>query len=213
MPNGQEPVILNAEPKQIKINIEDPNKPKPQPKFSKKDPPKETFGTKMKHAFLGPDVDKVGDYMLNEYLVPTSKRLLNNASQNFLKKLGDGIQVLLFGKVVNTQNGGVDYTSFYNPKVGNSGQQQNVKAYKLMDAVETFTFPNRTIAQETLEYLRGRIREYGSASVLDYYEYIQAPFDYMMGNKGWINLDNARIITSPEGFQIDLPRPISLKRG
>ena len=210
MADKQEPVILSAEPQQIKINIEDPNKPKP--KFVNRQPGKESFGTKIKHAFLGPDVDKVGDYVLKEYLEPAGKRMLNNASQSILKKIGDGIQVLLFGKVISTQNGGVDYTSFYNPNVG-ANQNGAPKAYKLMDSVDTFTFATRADAQETLDYLRGRIGVYKSASVADYYEHIGAPVDYMMVDRGWINLDNARVITNPSGFIIDLPRPIALKRG
>lgn len=212
MPNGQEPVILSHDPASIKINIQDPNKPKQPQKFVNKLPPKETFGSKMKHAFLGPDVDKVGDYVLKEYLEPAGKRMVNNASQNILKKIGDGIQILLFGKIVNAQNGGVDYTSFYNPNIA-PGNQQPVKAYKLLDAVDTFTFRTHADAQAALDYLRGRISVYRSASVADYYENIGAAVDYMMVDRGWVDLSNARVISTPDGFIIDLPRPIALKRG
>ena len=210
---ADKPVILSSEPSNIKINIEDPNKPKP--KYTKKEPGKEKTSTKLKHAFLGPDVDDVGTYILKEHLEPTGKRMLNNASQSLLKTIGNGIQVLLFGKVVSQQNGGVDYTSFSNPNIGGNNYtgQGQLKAYKVMDAVEVFTFPSRQVAEDALGYLRGRIRTYQSASVSDYYEYIGAPLDYMMVDRGWINLDNARVITTPEGYQIDLPRPISLKRG
>ncbi len=211
--NEQQPVILSQEPGSVKISIEDPTKPKQPAKYKDRLPPKETTSTKLKHAFFGPDVDKVGDFVLEEYLKPAGKRMLNNASQSILKKIGDGIQVLLFGRVISNQNGGVDYTSFYNPNVAPGGQPQAPKAYKLVDAVDTFTFATRHDAEETLSYLRGRIATYKSASVADYYEHIQAPVDYMMVDRGWINLDNARVISNPSGFIIDLPRPIALKRG
>lgn len=213
MPNGEDPVILNHEPNtQIKINIEDPTKPK-KAKFTNQIKAKESVGTKLKHAFLGPDVDDVSNYILKEYLEPTGKRLLNNGAQGLLKHIGNGIQVLLFGKVVNQQNGGVDYTSFYNSNIGPNGQQQQQKSYKVMDAVDTFTM-SRENALETLAYLKGRIKEFGSASVLDYYEHIGAPLDYMMSDRGWKNLDNVQVLPMPgNGFYIDLPRPIYLKRG
>ena len=212
--NGQGPVILSQEPVagNVHINIQDPNKPKSPPKYVNKLPPKETVGTKLKHAFLGPEVDKVGEYVVKEYLEPAGKRMLNNASQNILKKIGDGIQILLFGKIVSTQSGGVDYTSFYNPNIA-PGQQQAPKAYKLLDAVDTFTFRTNADAQAALNYLRGRIATYKSVSVADYYENIGAAVDYMMVDRGWLNLDNARVISTPDGFIIDLPRPILLKRG
>lgn len=209
---NQEPVILSQEPGPVRININDPTKkPSGPPKFKSQKPPKETVGVKLKHAFLGPDVDKVGEYVVKEYLEPAGKRMVNNASQNILKKIGDGIQILLFGKIISTQNGGVDYTSFYNPSIAPG--QQPVKAYKLLDAVDTFTFPTNSAATEVLNYLKGRIRTYGSVSVADYYENIGATVDYMMVDRGWINLESARVISTPDGFIIDLPRPIGLKRG
>lgn len=212
MPNGQDPVILSTEPGHVKINIEDPNKPK-KPKYTQRVEAKEKVSTKLKHAFLGPDVDDVGNYVLKEYLEPTGKRLLNNTAQGLLKKISNGIQILLFGKVVTTQNGGVDYTSYYNPNITSNPSQQQQKAYKVMDAVDIFAL-SREDAMETLAYLRGRIREYGSASVIDYYEHIGAPLDYMMADRGWRNLDAAQILPMPgNGFYIDLPRPIYLKRG
>ena len=68
--NGQGPIILSQEPVagNVHINIQDPNKPKTPPKYVNKLPPKETVGTKLKHAFLGPEVDKVGEYVVKEYL-------------------------------------------------------------------------------------------------------------------------------------------------
>ena len=214
--NGQEPVILNHHPDGIQVNINDPNKPRNKPKFTERKPPKETAGQKIKHAFFGPDVDDVGKYMLKECLEPIGKRMVNNASQSILKRIGDAIQILLFGKVVSNQNGGVDYTSFYNPAIGSNGispSGQPMKVYKVMDAVDTFTFANRADAEETLLYLRGRIKAFGSSSVIDYYEHINAPVDYMMADRGWVDLTNARVIPTPNGYELDLPKPILLKRG
>lgn len=215
MPNGQDPVILTTEqPGVVKINIDDPNKPKLPPKYTQQIKAKPSFGAKMKHAFLGSEVDDVGDYILKQYLEPTGKRLLNNTIQTILKTISNGAQVLLFGKVVSDQNQGVDYTSFYNPNIApNNNNNNQQKAYKVMDAVDTFVL-SKADADETLAYLRGRIREFGSSSVVDYYEHIHAPVDYMMVDRGWVNLDSARVLPMPgNGYYIDLPRPIYLKRG
>lgn len=216
----QEPVILSHDPQGIRVDIQDPSKPKNPQKYIKKTAANPTIGATMKHAFFGPDVDNVGEYVLKEYLEPTGKRLLNNASQTILKKIGDGIQVLLFGKVISSQNGGVDYTSFYNPNVGTqqSGNTQP-KIYKVMDAVDTFTFATRDLATETLNYLRGYSNQYGSVPVSEYYEHIGASMDYsmqsIMVDRGWIKgaLNATEVKPTPEGFIIDLPRPILLKKG
>ena len=60
--------------------------------------------------------------------------------------------------------------------------------------------------------MKGRIATYGSASVLNYYELVGEQVDYMMADRGWLDLSTAEVRSAPEGFIIDLPRPIMLKR-
>lgn len=204
-----DPVVLSEEPETLKVNISDPTKPKG-PKVTKL-PPKLTTKDKIIQAFFGAEVTSgnLGEHILKDYAEPTAKRMANNAAQGILKKISDAVQVLLFGKIVNSTNGHVDYTSFSNPNIMN----QAPVAHKLTDQVEQFAFSSREDAYKVLEYLKGRIREYGSASVLDYYECVNEPADYMMANHGWLDLSTATIRVTPEGFIIDMPRPIVLKRG
>lgn len=202
-------VILSEEPNQVRINIDDPTKPK-QIAQAKKIPPKETMLDKVIHGCYGNEVNKsnVGEYVLKERLVPIGKRMINNGAQDILKKASDVVQMLIFGKIVDNKNGPTDYTSFSNPNAA-----KPPTAHKLMNQVEQFAFSTRQDAQRVLDYLRGKISTYGSASVLDYYEAVNEPVDYMMANQGWMDLSTAQIRIAPEGFIIDLPRPIALKRG
>lgn len=209
MPN--DPVILSEEPEEIKINIDDPSKPKSkQIAQARKIPPKETVVDKVIHGLYGNEVNKsnVGDFVLKERILPIGQRMINNGAQNILKRAGDVVQMLIFGKIVENNNGPTDYTSFSNPNVS-----KPPTAHKLMNQVEQFAFSTRQDAQKVLEYLRGKIATYGSASVLDYYEAVNEPVDYMMANQGWMDLSTAQIRIAPEGFIIDMPRPIALKRG
>ena len=211
---ANDPVIFSEEPGDVKINIQDPSKPNPSKQIAhaKKLPPKETITDKVIHGLYGNDVnrDNVGDYVLKERLIPVGKRMLNNGAQNILKHASDVVQMLIFGKVIENKNGPTDYTSFSNPSVATS---TSPTAHKLMNQVEQFAFSTRQDAERVLSYLRGRIKEFGSCSVLDYYEAVNEPVDYMMSNQGWMDLSTAQIRVAPEGFIIDLPRPILLKRG
>ena len=212
MADEQKPVILDN---QVNITIRDPNAPKKPViqgtvKRVKGPKPKEKWTKKFIHAVLGQDVDDPGKYILDNYLVPTGLRMINNTGQTVLKKLSDGLQVGCFGRVVNQNGGFTDYTSYSNPGVA----PVQPKTFRLMDSVETFAFATRADADRVLNELRGRLQAYGSISVLDYYEMVGAPADvmqYVLKDRGWVNLDNARVMTSAEGFIIDLPRPISLK--
>lgn len=215
---NNDPVILSEEPSSVKINIQDPNKPKPNAggKMIKK-PAKVPWYDRLISGLFGSDVshENLGEHILNDWAIPTGKRMLNNGIQNGLKKTGDAAQVLLFGRVVNQTNGPTDYTSFSNPN-----NVQKPGGYRVMDQVDVFAFSDKRKADECLAYLRGRIREYGSASVVDYYEWINTnlegvdiPLDYNMTYRGWLDLGNVTITPDPNGFIINFPRPVGLKRG
>lgn len=208
-----EKVILSEEPSSVRINVQDPTKPNPKHiANAKKLPPKETVVDKVIHGFYGSEVNKsnIGEYFLKERLIPVGQRMLNNASQNILKRTGDAVQMLIFGRIVDNKSGPTDYTSFSNP---NNVNPTPPTAHKLMNQVEQFAFSTRNDAERVLLYLKGRIKEFGSCSVLDYYEAVNEPVDYMMSNQGWMDLSTAQVRIAPEGFIIELPRPIALKKG
>ena len=203
-----EPVILSDEPDQIKIQVDDPSKPKNIVSNVRKIPQKARVSDKLIGAFFGEDVNtgNIGEHLIKDYAEPAGKRILNTFAQTLLKKAGDAVQVLLFGKVINS-DGPTDYTSFSNPNI-----KKGPVAHKLTQQVEQFAFSTRQEAVKVLDALKGRIATYGSASVLNYYELVGEQVDYMMADRGWLDLSTAEVRSAPEGFIIDLPRPIMLKR-
>ena len=215
---NNDPVILSEEPQSIKINIQDPNNPKQNAggKLIKK-PAKIPWYDKLIGAAFGSDVNHENffEHLLNDWAVPTGKRMLNNGIQSGLKRAGDASQVILFGRVVNSNTGPTDYTSFSNPNAA-----PKPGGYRLMDQVDVFAFADKNKAVECLNYLRGRIQTYGSTSVVDYYEWlntnlqgVEIPLDYNMTYRGWMDLSNVIITPDPNGFIINFPRPVGLKKG
>ena len=212
---AEQPIVMSEEPEQVRINVVDPTKPQPQkPKLTgtaKKIPKEPGLKDKVIKSFFGPEVNSgnLGDHIMKDYVEPTALRMVNNAAQGILKGLSNGIQVFLFGKVLNQNGVQTDYTSFSNPNV----VAKAPAVHKLMDQVETFAFGSREDAFAMLNYLKGRITSYGSVSVLDYYEAMNEPVDYMMADRGWTDLSTATVNVAPEGFIINFPRPIALKKG
>lgn len=214
---ANDPVIFSEEPQKMKINIQDPNKQKAtnggkMVKIEKK----KSFLDRVIGAVFGNDevnTTNVGEHFMNDFAEPLGKRLLNNAVQGALKKTSEATQTLLFGHVVNSVDGPTDYTSFSSPNKVKPG------GYRVMDRVDVFAFTDKNKALECLAYLRQRIQTFGSAGVLDYFEWIndnlnqEIPLDYNMANKGWVDLSNVTISVDPNGFIINLPNPIGLKKG
>ena len=219
MANNDDPIILSEEPSKVRINIQDPNKPKSNAggKMIQKEK-KIPFWDRVVSAFFGKDVNthNVGKYLVDEWAVPTGLKMLNNGIQSTLKRTGDAAQVMLFGRVVNSNSGPVDYTSYSKP----NGNVASPGGYRVTEHVDVFAFTNKSKAEECLTYLRGRIQTYKSVGVLDYFEWIndnvpgvEIPLDYNMANRGWVDLSNVTVMPDPNGFIINLPNPVFLKKG
>ncbi len=212
-------VILSEEPSSVRINIQDPNKPKAQNSAGKmvKVQQKVPFIDRIISALFGSEVNSqnVAEHIIKDYAIPAGKKMLNNGIQSGLKHAGDAAQVMIFGKVINSNNGPTDYTSFSKP----NSVQVVQSVYRVMDQVDTFAFTRKEDADRCLNYLRGRISEYHSVSVVDYFEWInsnlnmQIPLDYNLTDRGWLDLSMARVSQSAEGYIIELPKPVFLKRG
>lgn len=81
--------------------------------------------------------------------------------------------------------------------------------------VETHVFDTRTEAIEALDYLRDTIKDYGYASINDYYDtFKDANMQQTYTNEryGWLNLDEVKIehVPVPNGWVIRLPEPVSI---
>ena len=214
---NNDPVILSEEPKNVRINIQDPTKPKQNSAGQMVTRPvKIPWYDRVISALFGGDVnhENIGEHFINDWAVPTGKRMLNNGIQSGLKRAGDATQMMLFGHVVNSQNGPVDYSSYSQP-----GAAPAPGIYKVSEQVEVFAFRDRMKAEECLAYLRGRIQTYQSVGVLDYFEWLNdklgagIALDYNMADRGWKDLNNVTVKPDPNGYIIDFPRPVFLKRG
>lgn len=216
MSMNEDKVILSEEPQNVRINIQDPAKPKPAGQMIKV-PKKVPWYDKLISAMFGPEVNSqnIGEHFVRDWAIPTGQRMLNNGIQSGLKRAGDATQMLIFGKVINNSGGPVDYSSYSNSNAVKPIQG----AYRVMDQVDTFAFTELKNAEACLSYLRGRIKAYGSATVVDYFEWINdnlrmnIPLDYNMTDRGWIDLNSATVSQCAAGYIIELPRPIFLKRG
>lgn len=214
---ADKPVILSEEPSSVRINIQDPNKSK-QPSGGKliKKKVKVPWYDKVIGALFGQDISSqnLPEYLVKNVAVPTGQKLLNNGIQGGLKRVGDASQILIYGRVINSNSGPTDYTSFSKP---NAAPAPSI--YQVSDQVDVFAFRDYAKANECLAYLKGRIQTYGSVCILDYFEWLNEHLsagiglDYGMADRGWRDLNNVTIKSDPNGFIIDFPRPVFLKRG
>ena len=157
---------------------------------------KPSIGKKLFDAFISNDIDDIGDYILNDIIVPNIKYAIS-----------DGVDSLLGVKKSKSSKSGTytSYGGYYNKKDSSRERikkERGSTRYKYDEII----IDTRAEATEVLEYLRSILREYDVVSVADFYETVGAPSNYTDNKYGWTNLDDVKIQRDRNGYIIDFPR-------
>lgn len=166
---------------------------------------KQNFGTKAVAAFIGEDIENVGQYLLYDVAIPAAKNLVSDM-------VSQGIERLLFGESSPRGRSGssgprVSYGSYSRPGMapGNSrpASSRNRRYHDFSDIeIET-----RDEALLVLDRLADLIEEYGLATVADLYDLCGISTEYTDENWGWTSARNMSVIRSRHGYMLQLPRP------
>lgn len=150
-------------------------------------------------AFIGEDVDNVGDYILYDVLIPAFKDTLSDM-------VSGGMDMLLFGKArgraVKSRNGTVDYNGVSRKS---RDRQHTIRSRRSIDSV---VIPSRSEAEEVMDRMMDLYETYGVVSAADFYDLVGVTNEFTDNKYGWDNLAGMRLRRVPDGYLIDLPDPI-----
>lgn len=195
-------------------NTEPPKKKKVQPvvkgKVMRK---KKSLGKKISEAFLGDDTRSVGEYLMQDILVPAFKGTLSDL-------VGGGIDMWLFGERRNRggyygRDRGRSFTSYgtyYGRERDNKDKGRGSDRRELSrDARARHDFDDIVLetkgeAEDVLSHLVDLTIDYGMASVADYYDLLNIESSYVDQNYGWTNLRDAYTDRVRQGYLIRLPQ-------
>lgn len=174
---------------------------------------KKSLGKKITEAFLGDDNRSVGDYLLQDVLVPAFKNTLSDL-------VGGGIDMFLFGE--RRSRGGyygrdrgrsyTSYGSYYGREKDDRDKRRDGDRRELSrDARSRHNFDeivleSRGEAEDVLSHLVDLTVDYGMASVADYYDLMNIESSYVDQNYGWTNLRDASVDRVRDGYLIRLPQ-------
>jgi hypothetical protein len=173
---------------------------------------KEPLRRKFLQAYAGDSAQSVGQYLVMEVLVPTSKNLISDL-------VTQGINKLLFGNArpaqgVRSNVGGSGYGKFFNGNGGGSTQQNQQSAARQAPQNPGFNeivLQTRVDAENVIDGLRDLIEQYGNAKVANLYSLLGITGDFTNQSIGWDNLSKAGVIAVREGYLLDLPQPKVLR--
>lgn len=158
---------------------------------------------KFRDAFIPEDVESVKSYIFSDLLIPSVKDLLSSAFNALIYGKSGG------GRQNNRSSINAPYVSYRNYSDGNKLSRDIRRECLVIDDI---ILESRGDAEEVLDRLGEIIQQYGVARVTDLYDMIGESCDYTLNKYGWTSIKRARIVSTPDGYLIDMPRPMAIDR-
>lgn len=147
-------------------------------------------------------------YLVKDVLIPSAKKL-------FVDLVKNGADILAYGSAKPSSGRNiVDKVSFREAasRYWDGGRRADEPQRSSRFDYDEIKFDSRGDAERVLDALDDMIATYGYARVSDIYDCIGVSCDYTYNNYGWEHLGSARVVGTRDGFVLDLPRVIPLRR-
>ena len=164
--------------------------------------------SKIGQALITDDLDKVGETLLYDNLLPAVKNTITNFLKAFIDQLFYGESKTNYGSSAST------YHNSYNGSSSSGGKPRN----DFRDSGDYFIFTSSEITSrgdgEATLYKLGRVLDdWGYVTVSNLYSMCNETAPYTYNGHGWRSLHGATVSMAPGGqYCIKLPRPIVLKQ-
>lgn len=160
---------------------------------------------KFSDVFLAEDVGNVGNYILMDVVIPAIKKTLSDIVR-------DGVDMMLFGGRRSSGSSGTNarYVS-YSKMSDRRDERRDYPENRTRFSYDSISLDSRGDAELVLSRMEDAIEEYGTVSVGDLYDLVGQSCDHTAYNYGWMNLRNAKVISTRDGYMLDLPKAMPLK--
>ena len=162
---------------------------------------KKSGGRKIADSFISDDAGNIGNYILNDVLIPSVKKAVVDI-------VTDGIAMLLGTDKKKGRSGSSTYVSYrsYSDDRDDRYRSSRTRSYSFDDII----FESRGEAEEVLDRMDELIDTYHAVSVADMYDLAGLSCDYTDNKYGWTSLRSADIVRVSGGYMIKLPRATAL---
>lgn len=172
---------------------------------------------RFKSVFISEDAKDVGTYILWDIVVPTIRRtirdvIVGSADRIFLGASSPAPSNM-YRERGNTYVRHTDYTRASNRTTVSRTQEtpSYARASRSNFHLNDIVFKEREDAEAVLEQLVNYIDTYGRVSVDFYFSIIGTTTDYTAQNWGWLDLSDAVVQGTIDGYFIRLPNPVVIK--
>lgn len=165
--------------------------------------------TKFRKQLISEDAKTVGKHILTEVIIPGFQKLISDMVKN-------GIDWLIYGVGGKSSSNisspfsnfrQISYDRYYSSGLKPQTQPtQRASSYEINDIL----FDDKGDAVQVLSTLKEWINRYGRASVGDFYDLVNVPYNFTDESYGWKDLSTTEIIRTNGKYLINFARPIVL---
>lgn len=161
--------------------------------------------------FFEKNLPEIGNYVMWEVIVPTTKSLVQDVVTNF-------IEMALYGDSSpkrkslrrDRDSTHVSYSHYYDQPRGSAVGKTRSRSARQRTEFDDILFQNRSDAEAVLSHMVEIVDNYGMASVADFFELAGVQKDFMDRKFGWDDLRHASVEHIRGGWVLDLPNPLPL---
>jgi hypothetical protein len=168
---------------------------------------KKGLWAKFKETFVGKDAGNVKNYIIWDVLVPAAKATLDDI-------VSSGVKMILFGEVrpnnVRRERGRsyVSYDKAWNSRDRTTSTRESSSTNRARHII----LGSRSEAEDVLSFMSDLIVSYGQATVGDLLSLVGMTTAFTDESYGWDDLSRASVSRVPNGYLIQVPRPILLDK-
>lgn len=175
---------------------------------------KQTFGEKVAKSFAGGSSDTdIGGYIVQDILIPTTKKLLYEIVTGGLSMfLYDGKKPVGDSSSRFDRRGPGAFWSGPNMSRDRDPRPEISRQSRTLHNFDTVEFDYREDAESVLLGMERMIEEYGTVRVSDFFDLIGMTGSYVDRTWGWTNLESSVILATHGGkWIIQFPRTTHLR--
>ena len=168
---------------------------------------------RFKDVFLGSEVKSIPDLLVEDVLVPQTKKILSDMIRGLFDGLNNAVDLVLFGDSQEGRrsrrlgNGRTDYNRRSTERYRNREDSLS-RRHRARHDLESVTFDTKEEAIEIRDELVDLLEEYEFVTVNDFYEKAnEDPVSITDSDYGWDNLSTAIVKSGRDGYYIAFPRP------
>lgn len=182
---------------------------------------KPSIGKRLKSAFIADDGRTVATHVLWDVIMPMGRDLVADAGRALIDQVvyGEnrrpaGSSYVNYNSIGSQLANRINYSkpAFMQDPRQRPDQQAKAPVQQTRGrfTIEDIILEHRAEAEVVIDSLRALCERFGQATVADLFDLVGATGEFTDVNFGWQNVEGARPHRVPNGYKLDLPRPIQL---